>query len=136
MPQVDPGSPSIVNVAAAAFAAVKNALSNPNTPSRPSERTSIMKISIGYGRYGSKMGMWTHKTGPFAFTHPRIGVHSFELYPSVASVKGSLSFAYANRPGRSASVVETLEEVRTRCDAVRLFLCYLTTKTHESDRVR
>lgn len=133
MPQVDPGSPSIVNVAAAAFAAVKNALSNPNTPSRPSGRTSIMKISIGYG---SKMGMWTHRSGPFAFTHPQIEVHSFELYPSVASVKGSLSFAYANRPGRSASVVETLEEVPTRCDAVRLFWCYLTTKTHESDRVR
>ena len=67
---------------------------------------------------------------------PKLGVHSFELYPSVASVKGSLLFAYANRPGRSASVVETLEEVRTRCDAVRLFWCYLTTKTHESDRVR
>ena len=80
------------------------------------------------------MGMWTHRTAPFVFTKTKIGVDSFELYPSVALVKGSLSLAYANRPGRSASVVESLEEVRTRCDAVRLLRC-CTTKTHESDAV-
>lgn len=41
--EVDPGSPSIVNVAAAAFAAVKNALSNPNTPSRPGRSASVVE---------------------------------------------------------------------------------------------
>eukprot|EP00435_Cladocopium_sp_Y103_P037198 s2156_g9.t2 len=47
--EVDPGSPSIVNVAAAAFAAVKNVLSNPNTPSRRPGRSASVVESLEEG---------------------------------------------------------------------------------------
>ena len=61
-------------------------------------------LPVIYFHHEDIHGVWlkrgsVNRTSPFVFTHFQIGVHSFELY----------------RPGRSASVVETLEEVRTRC---------------------